>query len=1390
MEMTIYVLGNIDFTYRILVGLNMLYQGQTMHLMAASLLILFTLWTFIKWMLNPQNAPYPFREFTFGVIFYMIFGGIQYISPRVDVRIETDTYSGMTYQTRTVSDIPMLAVAPAWLMTNMFRGLRDTIAPLLYIPGEMSGAGYPGVGSGIDPLTVLLDINDMSNATQPGPKFPYVEKSVKDYVRECFMPFYELSGNPSDPDHTNLFNTPVENIWDTADIPANFLTTKVYTDTNPSGLVTNCPDAHDEIAIMLTDDVMPVLQDYLTGLNISATDITNSLGLILNSLDNATMPNPYQFMAGKMFSTYMASVFYESPSTMWSNKMMFEAAQKRVFERAAESNMFVMVMIPMVTAIEAFSFFIAPILMLLTVMGGAGVAYMTKYLMLTLFINLWGFIKIFTDFFMLLTVHLSFTGDLNIDSTVHPFTFVNQYATYMELENFLSIASSLTTAIPMLALFLLYGGVHSLMGVMRTMEAGNVAANNLAPTVGAPLNNGTASFGDTALTNIASHGGWVQTQQLGNTAGFAQESHAESYKAVRSDMLARNNERMTMATHSLANNFSELFSKTSSGGTSETSGQRESDSFAVGRQQVNSLTDQSGIQISSDRNDSSQVVGRLAAAIALQLKAGGNGGNVDNLDNAEVKQAMKAVGKTFGFGGDLNVQGIAQLTQGDTESFRENINKALSFMESESSGQTFSSGFDWAKVDNTSLTASDSDTVAQIKSNIETISDAQRDQRVIQNSMTSDSTLSSQKDIKWNVSNAGLVAAVGGAGDFEQFNHAFGGLDDTTQQKMLSTYGGTDASSLYTNLWKEFGHTENATKLMYNVGQDFIANQDFTTAAKIYERAGDFAGDYTYAFDTQADNLRSLAQTKQEIDSNTLRTLDGETQTTQVEPNSPNNLQMQHGPTQEAEKVKLEAQAMTTQPLENKARAKADEYNLEPDKKVQGQTTGLDVPNGEKVEELRKTGEALKTHDSQLENVDALRAVTGIVGSAMQGLQGAIDFLKFGESAWFDDAKTWSNTISTLADASGLRTEGLVESLQDMAVSGRVDYAELRAGLANGDQDAYEKLSSLNDARMFITSTEIGQNAYQGLNDEDKSRVSDSLGQINELVGSLDQTDSPVSSSQMNELSRARLSGEISDKTADTLLAMSTSSATGELDKFLSVYMPSDSSQALMYSAVNGSIAENETLRSMLDNSLATVPINESGLMDSFINTVPALAYVMNSGDYKTLDQALSYLRQEDSPILEEYQSAYNQDIYENNVTGLFRGSALELDEHRVQGVNKELPQLEELRGQAMHYYHMVTSDSYAMQDGIEQFNTSYIENAGSWTKLGSAHDYGLAYLSTVITADQMTAGMENTPEVEKFREAWTNLGEQSDGLISISRDEIEAREFRPVDGKMIEPKR
>lgn len=559
--MNIYIWGDLEFADFVLKGISAMFDGGShFNYAAAVLLVLFFMWSWIKWSLNPEKTPYPVKEFTFGLVFFLIFGGGT-ISPKFDVTL----ISERTGYATTVADVPLLAAVPSWLSTNFFREAAFVIRPFFTVPG------YERLNhndSDVNPLQALVRLSDLSNSILIDAN---LERTMKEYIATCYETYLNLDGAPITNSLDNLVSANLStSLWDRLQTDITFLDSKKYL---ASGSVEtgDCMNVHAYVKDQLDTAYKEKVEKLLQNNGIRDVDISAATGIITDQLSMGAIA-PYTFATNLFVAATIKDGVAQSGMETWANKMVFEASRKRTYEAAGNANMFMRIYIPTITAIEMFSFFIAPVMMILSVMGGIGFSMVGKYLMLVLFINMWGFIKVFVDLYTTLSIKKAFDAvDL---ATSNPFLFKTYAETFLQVEDWIAVSSNLTNAIPFFAMFLLYGGVHSMMGVMRSVNTGSVDPSNTAPTIATAPNNGVFQQGDYQVTYNTAGGYAYATQSEGTMRGLntisgsnvASASSAAINAGVRSEQVAATQQFVSALTQSTSfnNQWSQLQSGTAS----------------------------------------------------------------------------------------------------------------------------------------------------------------------------------------------------------------------------------------------------------------------------------------------------------------------------------------------------------------------------------------------------------------------------------------------------------------------------------------------------------------------------------------------------------------------------------------------------------------------------------------------------------------------------------------------------------------------------------------------------------------------------------------------------------------------------------------------------------
>ncbi|MDC9563475.1 MULTISPECIES: conjugal transfer protein TraG N-terminal domain-containing protein, partial [unclassified Pseudoalteromonas] len=521
MDLNVYLQGDLEFANDTLVAVaRMFNSGSTYDQIqtGAGILIFLTLFlSYFKYILDPERSPYPFKEFVFGVMGFVMFVGP--LSPRFTVHLQS--VSSNSLMVRTVSNVPFLVAVPSWAGTNLIGGLRDIAANNFITPSM-------GTNAPADPLGALVRLHSIpmspvvNSLDKPG-SYDF-KTSIKNYINDCYIPDQKLSTGNANGNMGGLDAARIDKVIDKIKVTYPDYYTTIYLNDSPDGEYTSCNLAYNQIYDHLRNGKFPdMVASYYGARGVDPSSITAAYNLLTSN--SLAAPNPYEVMAGRFlaFHTYEALQGQDSP---WVNKMVFESMQKRLYEQAGERALFMNYMIPMISVFEMFTFFIGPVMILLSVMGGAGFAMIGKYMYLILFVNLWGFIKVFVDLFTYKAAEKAFsvsTGFANMD----PFAMGAIPAVVAEVEGFLGVASALTAAIPMLAMFLLYGGVHSLMGVMSSINPtgkGSVDGTNMAPRLSSTWSEGTQSMGTHSNTYNSGTGASELNVKTSNSGRFADVS--------------------------------------------------------------------------------------------------------------------------------------------------------------------------------------------------------------------------------------------------------------------------------------------------------------------------------------------------------------------------------------------------------------------------------------------------------------------------------------------------------------------------------------------------------------------------------------------------------------------------------------------------------------------------------------------------------------------------------------------------------------------------------------------------------------------------------------------------------------------------------------------------
>ncbi|MBE1299701.1 MAG: hypothetical protein GJ680_07325, partial [Alteromonadaceae bacterium] len=658
----IYIYGDQDLVVSTLEAVVRLSTAPELTLLARVVFILVFLYSFIRVITDDKGAN-PLKEFAVGIVMWILIASPQGTKFDVFVHSMSDPNAAEV----PVGDVPALAALPAYISTNAM----TTIRQLLEHHFQIAGVSTQSVNSVLGALVRLYSTKPSSAALYGTGESNFdLERSMKNYVVDCIGADNDLDGNPVSANWSNLMRATLDDtLFEKVKVSANYdgIATTLFMgdDTDGFGTVTTCPAAANILDAEIKS-YSPAEIAQIMG-NSDPDSIEDAIDLIM--LNDPSAPNAYQMQVG-MFANYllrngMRGTEFEKEVDM----MVWQGMQQRLFDNAGMAELFKQAFTPVVTIFEAFSFFISPIVVLLMVAGGNGVKHVAQYSMLIIFINLWGVVQIFVDFY---TMHAIRDA---IDAKAFTFGGTPEIMTSVMAE--LSTAGALMTTIPMLALYLLFGKVHSLMGASTGLTKGTVDPKYAAPTIESPQNNGDKSgMGyNTGIDGQTGQNVYAQKTMTDPTISTL------SVKSGVDNAISTGGGIGSSISESQSSAFQQNYSNAwGSGGSlsfaaQSSSGETSSDQIAYqfGKNLQTSLANQSGIDAKEAAQIVSQIMGRIGAGADGDISKGFTAGDIhstdtstsrgendfgDSITEKEKEQTSNSKGAKGSAGIDLGISGV------------------------------------------------------------------------------------------------------------------------------------------------------------------------------------------------------------------------------------------------------------------------------------------------------------------------------------------------------------------------------------------------------------------------------------------------------------------------------------------------------------------------------------------------------------------------------------------------------------------------------------------------------------------------------------------------------------------------------------------------------------
>ncbi|UVW66224.1 conjugal transfer protein TraG N-terminal domain-containing protein [Shewanella baltica] len=533
--LTIYSLGDLDLLIKMAQSAELAFSDggiANSNLIAIGLGITLLVSAF-KQIFAPDK--FHVKEFFIALFTYMFL-----FTPKVDFYVES-VRTGEVSQSFT---LPFGIVAPAALATMIGGGFAQGMSEAY---ASITPDYDTEPGTNIDPLKALLKARFVGTS-EADASYRSVGENLGAYIKNCYFEDIRNGKNPTgqavqevnhDESVTGAFDFTKLKVtsgsWYT---PYYDVNTKSYTKIT-------CTDAYAKLGNDLSDS-SPWAEEMKGRAAIMYNMAEESqVEKVFESLtgDTANLINLYRANFVKAMMAKVGASYVElDPSERLAFQQEFDAIQQRHLSQAAQSSFFLETAPALITWFECFIFLIAPLLPVFLTFGSKGIMMAGKLYSFLLAVNFWPIIQVgvnmYTNhYFNKLMCSLPGNDSSSVQNCMIAPSMRNwsidslggMDSAYTTLETFVSQAAIIQTMVPALAMMIVFGGVHTMMGATQKAQMGaNMDAKGVSPqTVNS--DGKTVSSGGYGV-QMTSSGDWIESRQgVGNMSSVS--SGGSTYNA-------------------------------------------------------------------------------------------------------------------------------------------------------------------------------------------------------------------------------------------------------------------------------------------------------------------------------------------------------------------------------------------------------------------------------------------------------------------------------------------------------------------------------------------------------------------------------------------------------------------------------------------------------------------------------------------------------------------------------------------------------------------------------------------------------------------------------------------------------------------------------------------
>jgi len=241
----------------------------------------------------------------------------------------------------------------------------------------------------------------------------------------------------------------------------------------------------------------------------AGTPVLQKAAAAFTEMGSTVGANLGNYMAGLVLLSSARSSMGAGPSSLGESAAFAiaaeTAAEQRAMQAMGEENLYLRVMRPMIAFFEALLYALTPFMLLLIGTGPAGLQMISKYALLTLWVNLWFPVLAIVNLYEQTQLqHLFQSIRLNAAGTSPETSVLGLLNIHDQVVNVLTSTSMLAASTPALTLSLLMGGAVTASALASRLQGGDHFNEKLpAPTA---MNDMTVYSPQPMMTSDSAHG--------------------------------------------------------------------------------------------------------------------------------------------------------------------------------------------------------------------------------------------------------------------------------------------------------------------------------------------------------------------------------------------------------------------------------------------------------------------------------------------------------------------------------------------------------------------------------------------------------------------------------------------------------------------------------------------------------------------------------------------------------------------------------------------------------------------------------------------------------------------------------------------------------------------